>query len=124
MFLELIPDEPKMPNYVTASGSNSILDQLSHPRARGIYQSDGVLPQRRQELTQRRHELTQLRLELRQLRQILVQLTYIYILHLHLLLHCIIKKVKGKVFYGQEPPSGESTTTECGFNYQLLAVIC
>ena len=32
-------------------------------------------------------------------------------------------KVKGKVFYGQEPPSGESTTTECGFNYQLLAVI-
>ena len=30
---------------------------------------------------------------------------------------------KVKVFYGQEPPSGESTTTECGFNYQLLAVI-
>ena len=30
---------------------------------------------------------------------------------------------KGKVFYGQEPPSGESTTTECAFNYQLLAVI-
>ena len=30
---------------------------------------------------------------------------------------------KGKVFYGQEPPSGESTTTECGFNYQLLAVM-
>ena len=31
---------------------------------------------------------------------------------------------KGKVFYGQEPPSGsgESTTTECGFNCQLLAV--
>ena len=28
-----------------------------------------------------------------------------------------------KVFYGQEPPSGESTTTECGLNYQLLAVI-
>ena len=24
-----------------------------------------------------------------------------------------------KVFYGQEPPSGESTTTECGVNYQL-----
>ena len=24
---------------------------------------------------------------------------------------------------GQEPPSGESTTTECGVNYQLLAVI-
>ena len=31
--------------------------------------------------------------------------------------------VKGKVFYGQEPPGGESTTTEFGFNYQLLAVI-
>ena len=30
---------------------------------------------------------------------------------------------KGKVVYGQEPPRGESTTTECGFNYQLLAVI-
>ena len=28
-----------------------------------------------------------------------------------------------KVVYGQEPPSGESTTTECGFDYQLLAVI-
>ena len=27
------------------------------------------------------------------------------------------------VFYGQEPPSGESTTTECGVNYQLLAVM-
>ena len=30
---------------------------------------------------------------------------------------------KGKVFQGQEPRSGESTTTECGFNYQLLAVM-
>ena len=30
---------------------------------------------------------------------------------------------KGKVFYGQEPPRGESTTTECGVNYQILAVI-
>ena len=30
---------------------------------------------------------------------------------------------KGKVFYGQEPPRGESTTTECGVNYQLLAAI-
>ena len=30
---------------------------------------------------------------------------------------------KGEVFYGQEPPSGESTTTECEVNYQLLAVI-
>ena len=32
----------KMPNYVTASGSNSILDQLTHPRAQGIYHSGGV----------------------------------------------------------------------------------
>ena len=24
---------------------------------------------------------------------------------------------KGKVFYGREPPSGESTTTVCGVNY-------
>ena len=32
-------------------------------------------------------------------------------------------KGKGKVFYGQEPPSGESTTTESGVNYQLLAVM-
>ena len=32
-------------------------------------------------------------------------------------------KYKGKVFYFQEPPSGESTTTECGVNYRLLAVI-
>ena len=30
---------------------------------------------------------------------------------------------KGKVFYAQETPSGEPTTTECGVNYQLLAVI-
>ena len=30
---------------------------------------------------------------------------------------------KGKVFYGQEPPSGESTITECDVNYQRLAVI-
>ena len=29
-FLEFIPDEPKMPNYVTAARSNSILGQLSH----------------------------------------------------------------------------------------------
>ena len=36
----------------------------------------------------------------------------------------VLRKGKeGKVVYGQEPPSGESTTTECGFNYQLLAVI-
>ena len=34
-FLELIPDKPKIPNYVTASGSNSILDQLTQLRAQG-----------------------------------------------------------------------------------------
>ena len=41
-FLELIPDQLKMPNYVTASGRNSILDQLTYLRAQGIYQSGGV----------------------------------------------------------------------------------
>ena len=41
-FLELIPNEPKMLNHVTASGNNSILDQLTHLRAQGIYQSGGV----------------------------------------------------------------------------------
>ena len=30
---------------------------------------------------------------------------------------------KAKIFYGQEPPSGESTTTECGVNYQLLSLM-
>ena len=30
---------------------------------------------------------------------------------------------KGKVFYGEEPPSGESTTTECVVNYQLHSVM-
>ena len=35
----------------------------------------------------------------------------------------ILTTQKKVVFYGQEPPSGESTTTDCGFNYQLLAVI-
>ena len=30
---------------------------------------------------------------------------------------------KKVVFYGKEPPSRESTTTEFVFNYQLLAVI-
>ena len=35
----------------------------------------------------------------------------------------VVHAIKGKVVYGQEPPSGESTTTECGFNYELLAVI-
>ena len=41
-FLDTVPDQPKMPNYVTASGSNSILDQLTHFRAQGIYNSGGV----------------------------------------------------------------------------------
>ena len=36
-FQELIPDEPKMPKYVKASGSNSILEQLTHLKAQGIY---------------------------------------------------------------------------------------
>ena len=36
---------------------------------------------------------------------------------------CIEKISLAKVFYSQEPPSGESTTTECGVNCQLLAVI-
>ena len=42
-FLDTIPDEPKMPNYVTASGSNSILDKLTHLRAQGIYHN-GLVP--------------------------------------------------------------------------------
>ena len=41
----------------------------------------------------------------------------------HQLYQTIFIKKGGKVFNGQEPPSGESTTTECGVNYQLLAVI-
>ena len=42
-FLELIPNQPKMSNYyVTAAGSNSILDQLTHLRVQGIYQGGGV----------------------------------------------------------------------------------
>ena len=35
----------------------------------------------------------------------------------------IYLKKKWKVFYSREPHSGESTTTKCGVNYQLLAVI-
>ena len=41
-FLELIPDEPKLQMYVTVAGSNSILDQLTHLLAQGIYQGCGV----------------------------------------------------------------------------------
>ena len=32
-FLEFIHDEPKMPNYIAAARSNSILDQQSHLKA-------------------------------------------------------------------------------------------
>ena len=35
----------------------------------------------------------------------------------------VISNSKGKVFYGQEPLSGEFTTTERGVNYQLLTVM-
>ena len=41
-FLELIAGQPKMSNYVTESGSNSIIDQLTNLRAQGIYESDDV----------------------------------------------------------------------------------
>ena len=34
--------QPKMPNYVAASGSNSIFDQLTHLGAQEIYQCGGV----------------------------------------------------------------------------------
>ena len=37
--LELILDEPKMPNYITTARSNSILDQLYCRMAQGIYNS-------------------------------------------------------------------------------------
>ena len=36
---------------------------------------------------------------------------------------CVQYTVKGKVFYGQKSPRGESTTTHCEVNYQLLAVM-
>ena len=49
-----------------------------------------------------------------------IYLLYIFDIDLYV---GIVNKGKGKVFYGQEPPSGESTTTECVFNYQLFAVI-
>ena len=55
-FLELIPDEPKMPNNVTAAGNNSILDQLIHLTAQGIYQCGGVLDSAmEQSLLRRKH---------------------------------------------------------------------
>ena len=40
-FLYTIPVQPKMSNYVTASGSNSILDQLTHLSVQGIYHNGG-----------------------------------------------------------------------------------
>ena len=43
-FLEFIHDKPKMPTYVTAAGSNSILDQQSHLRAQGICHGGGWSP--------------------------------------------------------------------------------
>ena len=36
--------------------------------------------------------------------------------------NCASKEI-GKVFYGQEASRGESATTVCGVNYQLLAVM-
>ena len=41
-FQGLVLDEPKIPKYVTAARSNSILDQLSNCKAQGIYNSGGV----------------------------------------------------------------------------------
>ena len=41
-FLQLIPDGPKMTNYVMAPRGNSILDQLSHRIAQGIYKGAEV----------------------------------------------------------------------------------
>ena len=42
-----------------------------------------------------------------------------------LLIHVKLAKRKRQVLYDQKPPSGESTTTECGvnYNYQLVAVM-
>ena len=41
-FLDTIPHQPKMPNYVTASESNSVFGLLTHLRAQLIYHSGGV----------------------------------------------------------------------------------
>ena len=71
----------------------------------------------------------------------MLTLLYIFILFvLSSIVHCILAVPVHElhIFYsltewnlllglndlnGQEPPSGESTNTECGFNYQLVAVI-
>ena len=37
--------------------------------------------------------------------------------------YSLVNKGKSKVFYGQEPPSGEFTATQRGLSYQLLAEI-
>ena len=37
------------------------------------------------------------------------------------MIYLLVLKCKGEVFFGQEPPSEESTTRECGVNYQLVA---
>ena len=49
--------------------------------------------------------------------------TLLIVMRLHQRFLIDIVKGKGKVFYCQELPSGESTTTECGVNDQQLAVI-
>ena len=41
-FQELIPDTPKVTNYVTAAGNNSILHQLSHHKAQEIHNGGDV----------------------------------------------------------------------------------
>ena len=41
-FLEIIPDEPQMINYVTSARTNNILDQQSHLTAQGISQGGAV----------------------------------------------------------------------------------
>ena len=41
-FRYLVLDVPRMPNYFTATRSNSVLDQLAHRRAQGINNSSEV----------------------------------------------------------------------------------
>ena len=60
----------------------------------------------------------------------IVNLSYIWPYMLYYYYRYIVRLIfelatlcNGKVFYGQEPPSEESTTTECGVNYQLLVVM-
>ena len=44
-FLELVPVEAKMPNYVTAARIKNILEQLSRRRVLGNYQCDSAMEQ-------------------------------------------------------------------------------